>query len=55
MTIIEVPAALDPFIAINVEYKVVLYTGAGYRRAVSPASVVEHLHRLYKTLLKVYR
>jgi hypothetical protein len=51
----KVPAALAPFIAINVEYEVVLCTRAGCRRAVSPAGVVEHLHRLHRAPLKVRR
>jgi len=48
---IKVPAPLAYLITINVAYKVVLCIGC--RRAVSPASIVEHLRRCHKTPLKV--
>jgi hypothetical protein len=48
-----IPQALGELVAVNVEYKVLLCLGYGCRKAVSPAGVVEHLHRFYKTTPKI--
>jgi hypothetical protein len=46
---IEVPVALNQLIPLNVEYRVLLCVGIGCRKAISPASIVEHLRKTYNT------
>jgi hypothetical protein len=50
-----IPQALSNLIALNVEYKVLIYLGYRCRRAINLTSVVKHLYRFYKTEPKVYK
>lgn len=45
---IEVPAALGPLIAVNIEHGVLLCVRPKCRKAVSPAGIVEHLRKIHK-------
>jgi len=45
---IVVPPALGQVIAVNVEFKVLLYIQPSCRKAVSPPGAVKHLLKIYK-------
>ena len=45
----EVPVALSQLIALNIEYKVLLCVTNSCHKAVSLASIVEHLRSVHNT------
>jgi Orsellinic acid/F9775 biosynthesis cluster protein D len=52
---VEVPTALSQLVALNVEYGVLLCVGSGCCKAVSPASIVEHLRTIRQTSRAIRR
>jgi hypothetical protein len=52
---IEVPPVLAQLIAVNIEYKVLLYLGRGCCKAICPSRILDHICKYRHTTIKENR